>query len=85
MARARKSSSAPKKAAAQSARRRIRPLRWLLKWVLRAVMLVAALTVLWVLLYKVVNPPTTIFMMQEGGASENPASTAGSLPTTSRR
>ena len=46
MARARKSSSAPKKAAAQSARRRIRPLRWLLKWVLRAVMLVAALTVL---------------------------------------
>jgi len=66
MARARKSSSAPKKAAAQPARRRIGPLRWLLKWVLRAVMLVAALTVLWVLLYKVVNPPTTIFMMQEG-------------------
>ncbi len=35
------------------------------KWVGRAVLAVTLLGVLWIALYTVVNPPTTIFMMQE--------------------
>lgn len=44
---------------------RPRPIRWILRWTLRAVLLVAVLGGLWVLAYKVINPPTTPYIMQE--------------------
>ncbi|MFZ5963083.1 monofunctional biosynthetic peptidoglycan transglycosylase [Thalassococcus sp. BH17M4-6] len=65
MAKARASTSGISKKA-KAAKPRIRPVRWLLRWLWRAVFVAASVVVLLVLLYKVVNPPTTIYMVQEG-------------------
>ncbi len=46
--------------------RRFRPVRWLVRWLWRLVFAVASVVVLVVLLYKVVNPPTTLYMFGEG-------------------
>ncbi|WP_146589533.1 monofunctional biosynthetic peptidoglycan transglycosylase [Puniceibacterium confluentis] len=46
-------------------RRRFRPVRWMLRWVFRLAFVAVSLVVLMVLLYKVVNPPTTIYMVSE--------------------
>lgn len=45
---------------------RIRPLRWLMGWVWRVVFTAVAVVVCMVLLYKVLNPPTTYYMFSEG-------------------
>jgi monofunctional biosynthetic peptidoglycan transglycosylase len=65
MAKARTSSTTKTKKTAAS-RPRVRPVRWLMRWVWRVICVAVALVVLMVLLYKVVNPPTTIYMLQEG-------------------
>ena len=44
---------------------RIRPIRWLLKWLFRACIASAALILIAVFLYSVVNPPTTPYIMSE--------------------
>ncbi|MEO1365248.1 MAG: monofunctional biosynthetic peptidoglycan transglycosylase, partial [Pseudomonadota bacterium] len=46
-------------------KRRFRPIRWVLRWLLRAVSAAFLVAVLVVLLWSVVNPPTTWYMMQE--------------------
>ena len=53
---------APKKAAKP---RKFRPVRWLMRWVLRAVSVVFLIAVALALLWSVLNPPTTFYMMQE--------------------
>lgn len=45
---------------------RPRPLKWLRRWVLRLVAGLALALVTLVLLFSVVNPPTTLYMWQEG-------------------
>jgi monofunctional biosynthetic peptidoglycan transglycosylase len=47
------------------ARQGIRPIRWLLRWVQRASIVVGAFFALWILLYAIVNPPTTPYMISE--------------------
>jgi monofunctional glycosyltransferase len=47
------------------ATRRIRPVRWVLRWTLRAVSVVFLVAVAAALLWSLLNPPTTIYMMQE--------------------
>ncbi len=42
-----------------------RPVRWLVGWAFRVVAVTTAFMVLMVLLWSVVNPPTTIYMLQE--------------------
>ena len=66
MAKARASSSSASKDRSARARPRIRPLRWLMRWVWRLAFVAVSVMVLWVLLYKVVNPPVTLYMLQEG-------------------
>lgn len=39
--------------------------RWIRRWVLRIILLFIVVTALWVLAYKWINPPTTIYMQQE--------------------
>ena len=46
-------------------KRRFRPIRWVFKWLLRGVSVAFLVAVLAVLLWSVVNPPTTWYMMQE--------------------
>ncbi|MEO0401293.1 MAG: monofunctional biosynthetic peptidoglycan transglycosylase [Pseudomonadota bacterium] len=46
-------------------KRPFRPMRWLLRWVLRAVSVVFLVAVAATLLWSVLNPPTTYYMMQE--------------------
>ncbi|SNR49359.1 monofunctional biosynthetic peptidoglycan transglycosylase [Puniceibacterium sediminis] len=62
--------SAPAKASQKSGKTaalwRVRPARWLLRWLRRLIVVAALVIVLMVLLYKVVNPPTTIYMISEG-------------------
>lgn len=41
------------------------PVRTLRRWVLRGLLAVAALLLLWVLSYTVINPPTTFYIMSE--------------------
>jgi monofunctional glycosyltransferase len=43
-----------------------RPLRWVLRWLFRGVLGALALTVLAVLFYALINPPTTPYMFAEG-------------------
>ncbi|WP_299297365.1 monofunctional biosynthetic peptidoglycan transglycosylase [uncultured Tateyamaria sp.] len=45
--------------------RRFRPMRWLLRWGLRVVSVVFLIAVAVTLLWSVLNPPTTFYMMQE--------------------
>lgn len=45
--------------------RRPQPLRWVLRWALRGVLVVCALMGLLVVLWSVVNPPTTFYMLGE--------------------
>jgi monofunctional glycosyltransferase len=47
------------------AARRVSPLRFLRRWLIRAILGVAVLFVVWVLSYKVINPPTTAYMLSE--------------------
>jgi monofunctional biosynthetic peptidoglycan transglycosylase len=47
-------------------RSRFRPFAWLLRWLLRGLAVVAVLILLAVLLFAVVNPPTTLYMAAEG-------------------
>ncbi|SIS57403.1 monofunctional biosynthetic peptidoglycan transglycosylase [Roseivivax lentus] len=49
----------------EKTRRSVRPVRFLLRWVFRAVLAVAVLIGLGVGLYRVVNPPTTPYIMAE--------------------
>ncbi|WP_050527509.1 monofunctional biosynthetic peptidoglycan transglycosylase [Pseudorhodobacter aquimaris] len=44
----------------------LRPGRWLLRWLMRAALLVVAVMFFGVLLFSVINPPTTFYMWQEG-------------------
>lgn len=60
MAKARKTKTRKTKAA-----RRFRPVRWLLRWVLRAIVVLVALVGLAVVIWSVINPPTTYYMLQE--------------------
>lgn len=59
---ARKSS---KRASKAKVKRRFRPGRWLLRWVLRGASVVFLVAVVVALLWSVINPPTTLYMMQE--------------------
>jgi monofunctional glycosyltransferase len=45
---------------------RKRPLRWVLRWLFRGGLGIAALSVLAVILYALINPPTTPYMFAEG-------------------
>ncbi|MEL6450222.1 MAG: monofunctional biosynthetic peptidoglycan transglycosylase [Pseudomonadota bacterium] len=45
--------------------RRFRPLRWVMRWLLRGVSVVFLVAVAGTLLWSVVNPPTTFYMLQE--------------------
>lgn len=45
--------------------RRFQPLRWLRRWLFRLFLVVAAVVLLAVAAYRVINPPVTIYMMQE--------------------
>ncbi|WP_415922322.1 monofunctional biosynthetic peptidoglycan transglycosylase [Tateyamaria sp. SN6-1] len=63
MARARKAKSKPKSRA--KAKKPFRPVRWLMWWGVRVFSVVFLIAVLGVLLWSVVNPPTTFYMMQE--------------------
>lgn len=45
--------------------RRFRPGRWLFRWALRGVSVVFLVAVVAALLWSVINPPTTLYMMQE--------------------
>ncbi len=68
MARAVKKKPAPKKRAAKKKpeKARIRPLRWLMRWAFRGAVLGGALILLAILLFAVINPPTTPYMLSEG-------------------
>ena len=59
---ARKSS---KSASKSKAKRRFRPGRWLFRWTLRLVSVVFLVAVAATVLWAVINPPTTYYMMQE--------------------
>jgi len=59
---AKKSSSRSKKS---KTTRRFRPGRWLLRWGLRVVSVVFLIAVAATLLWSVMNPPTTLYMLQE--------------------
>ena len=72
MARAKPTKTASKQPKAQDAglrmalrRTRPRPIRWLLRWSARLFLLAVGLGGLWVLAYKVINPPTTPYILQE--------------------
>ncbi len=56
--------SAPK--GTKPERRRIRPLRWLLRWTFRGGLVILATVALAIGLYAFVNPPTTPYMFTEG-------------------
>lgn len=60
-----KSGAKRKGSSAQKPERRIRPFRWVLRWLFRAALVAAALLFLAVLSYRIFNPPTTIYMAQE--------------------
>lgn len=61
--------AAPKKKTKAKAkpkeRQRIRPIRWLLRWVRRVVFLTIAGLLLWIVAYSVINPPTTPYIVAE--------------------
>lgn len=72
MARAKPSKKTSKQAKAEDTglkaalrRARPRPVRWLLRWSARLVLLVVVLAGAWVLAYKVINPPTTPYILHE--------------------
>lgn len=54
------------RAAVAAPRRRLRPLRWLLRQIFRLAMVAVVLGLLAVLTYKLINPPTTYTMWSEG-------------------
>ena len=54
-----------KRAAKSTAKRRFRPGRWLFRWSLRLVSVVFLVAVAATLLWSVINPPTTFYMLQE--------------------
>ncbi|SHJ00191.1 monofunctional biosynthetic peptidoglycan transglycosylase [Wenxinia saemankumensis] len=58
---------ARRKTEAERPRRRVRPLRWLGRWLRRAVLAAVALLLALIALYAVVNPPGTIYMAQQYG------------------
>ncbi|KMK66407.1 monofunctional biosynthetic peptidoglycan transglycosylase [Puniceibacterium sp. IMCC21224] len=62
----RSKSAKPRKTAKAALAPRFQPLRWLMRWLWRVVFVAAALVLLMALLYKVVNPPTTLYMLSEG-------------------
>ena len=47
------------------AARRLSPLRFLRRWLIRAILGAATLLVVWVVAYKVINPPTTAYILSE--------------------
>ncbi|WP_415401121.1 monofunctional biosynthetic peptidoglycan transglycosylase [Tateyamaria sp. SN3-11] len=57
--------SSKKTTKTSKAKRRFRPGRWLLRWTLRGVSVVFLIAVAATLLWSVLNPPTTFYMMQE--------------------
>ena len=48
-----------------SQKRAFRPVRWLMRWSLRIISVAFIFSVAWIIFYGVVNPPTTIFILQE--------------------
>lgn len=50
----------------QKAAPRFRPVRWLVRWTLRGLLVFATLVGAAVLVYGFVNPPTTLYMLSEG-------------------
>ena len=64
MARAAKKTGGAK-AASKSKGRQFRPIAWLMRWAVRAVLAGAALLLLAVLAYTVINPPTTPYIYSE--------------------
>lgn len=54
-----------KRTSKSKAKRRFRPVRWLLRWGLRGISAVFLLAVSATVLWAVLNPPTTWYMMQE--------------------
>lgn len=77
-----------KKTTKKRTTRRFRPGRWLLRWALRLVGVVAVLVVLLGLLWAWVNPPTTLYMMQEsrrlGGVEQDWAAMEQIAPIMAR-
>ncbi len=65
MARAGKTTGRAKPAPKSKDRRRFRPIAWLMRWVLRAVLAAAALLLVAVLAYTLINPPTTPYIFSE--------------------
>ena len=69
MAKASRSRTTSSKASGKSAKKDpkpgFRPIRWLLRWFLRLLALALILSVLLILLWKVIDPPTTWYMMSE--------------------
>ncbi len=55
----------PKAKAKSAPERRLRPLRWVMRWALRAVSAVFLIAVLAVVLGALINPPTTAYMLAE--------------------
>ncbi|TMM52688.1 monofunctional biosynthetic peptidoglycan transglycosylase [Sulfitobacter sabulilitoris] len=55
----------PKAKAKPAPERRLRPLRWVMRWALRAVSAVFLIAVLAVVLGALINPPTTAYMLAE--------------------
>lgn len=67
MAKASRSGDTPKRAKREKRQpRRFRPMRWLLRWIVRGSVLVVVLVSAWILLYRVVPPPTTYYIWSEG-------------------
>lgn len=64
MARATKSKKKPAKK--KAAFTRPRPLRFLIRWVFRALLIVVLLAALLTVIFAVINPPTTPYMVSEG-------------------
>lgn len=58
---------AKKTAAKRGKFQRPRPIRFLMKWALRAVLGILAFAVILTLVFAVINPPTNIYMMSERG------------------
>jgi monofunctional biosynthetic peptidoglycan transglycosylase len=65
MARAAKTTGRAKATSKTKDRRRFRPVAWLMRWVMRAALAGAALLLLAVLTYAVINPPTTPYIFSE--------------------
>lgn len=65
MARAAKKTKTKRKSKSAKSQRRFQPLRWLRRWVMRAILGAVALLCLLLLVFRVINPPATPYMISE--------------------